>query len=834
IHRFAASTDQTLPTTAELNGDFSFRLRGADGIVGTTDDGFLKDPTLVGTCGLVTIGGVPTPVRTSCFTGNRIPTGRITTDGLAFANVYRAMILQASRYVDAPIGLNATFQPPITSDFRQEFARIDYILNAKHSIYGRYIHDNNSVIDPFGTFINSPLPTSTELRNRPGNGLQFGHLWNIKANLINEFKYNSAWSDQVVTPTTPYSFRETYGFGYTQLFPNGGQYENSIPNTTVNGGTTFASFSGVAATLTALTRDYALSDNVTWVKGNHTLKFGGLWNFNQTFQNGRSTYAGAVTFTGSTRAGSTGQGLGDALLSNFANYSEASADPASHFRFRQYEAFALDSWKVTRRLSLEVGLRWQYGSPFYTAENSVTNFDPALYDFAHQVTISNDGNVVTVPAGASRFNGLVRAGDGVPLQWQGSVPSYNSPNYLATPDGAPRGLLHSKNYFMPRVGFAYSPFDDGKTSIRGGFGMYYDRIEGNIIFPLENNPPFVDSASFNNGSLSNISGGALVRGPFAALTTIDPNMETSSSMNFSLGVQRELPWGIFVEATAVGNLGRHLTRQRDINAVPFSVQVANAALPSPLNINALRVYKGYTNINQRTADASSYYYAGQFYAAKRKGDLLFAVNYTFGKTMTDANVLTEAAEDGPFNRRYSYGPATFDRRHVFVTSYSYSLPFFKGSHGWTKLFLHGYELSGLTRIQSGRPFTITATSNIGNQGATRRADVVDGVDLYANNPDDDRQWLNPAAFAIPPTNRLGTAGVSLVTGPWYASTDLSLRKRIKFSETMNLRLEANLFNTFNRNNFSNIQVNRSNSNFGKFIGPSGPGRSVQLGVKFGF
>jgi hypothetical protein len=541
-----------------------------------------------------------------------------------------------------------------------------------------------------------------------------------------------------------------------------------------------------------------------------------------------------VTFTGSTRAGSTGQGLADALLSQFANYNEASADPSSHFRFQQYEAFAMDSWRVNRKLSLELGVRWQYGLPFYTAENSVANFDPAAYDLAHEVIISSNGNTVTLGPNSNRFNGLVRAGDGVPVKWQDSVPTFGSANYGAVPGGAPRGFFEPKNYWMPRVGFAYSPFDDGKTSIRGGFGLYYDRIEGNIIFPLENNPPFVDSASFNNGLLSNIRGGtAATLGPFGALTTVDPNMETSSTANFSLGVQRELPWGLFVETTFVGNLGRHLTRQRDINAVPFSVQIANSQLPTPLGINALRPYKGYTNINQRTADANSYYYAGQFYAAKRKGDLLFSVSYTFGKVMTDANVLTEAAEDGPFNRRFNYGPATFDRRHVFVSSYTYALPFFKNAEGWKRALLHGYEISGLTRIQSGRPFTITATSNIGNQGATRRADVIDGVDFYIDDPNDDRQWLNPAAFGVPPTTRLGTSGVSLVTGPWYASTDFSLRKLISFSERVKLRLQADMFNAFNRNNFSNIQTNLTSASFGKFTS-AGPGRSIQLGAKITF
>jgi hypothetical protein len=843
IHRFAASSTQTLPTIAELNGDFSVRLRGFDGIVGTADDGALRDPSLSGSCTAPTVDsktGVITKaaVRTACFSGNKIPTGRITANGFAFANVYRAMIGQASRYIDSPVGSNATFQPPIASDFLQEFGRIDYIINEKHSVYGRYIHDANSVIDPFGTFINSPLPTSTELRTRPGNGLQFGYLWNIKPTLINELKYNSAWSDQVITPTTDFSFRPTYGFTFAQIFANGGQYENSIPNTSVSGGTTFASFSGVAATLTALTRDYVLSDNVTWVKGNHTFKFGGLWNFNQTLQNGRTLYAGNVSFTGSaTRAGSTGQGLGDLLLGNFANYTEASYDPSSHFRFRQYEAFGLDSWKVNRHLSLELGLRWQYGSPFYTAENTVTNFDPALYDFANQVVVSQDGNVVTIPAGANRFNGLVRAGDGVPAKWQASVPGFNTANYLATPDGAPRGLFKAKNYFMPRVGFAYAPFNDGKTSIRGGFGMYYDRIEGNIIFPLEGNPPFVDSASFDNGNIASIANAvASARAPFANITTIDPDMNTSSSMNFSLGVQRELPWGIFVEATAVGNLGRHLTRQRDLNAVPFDVVRANSLKPTAqqLATNALRLYKGYQSINQRTADANSYYYAMQLYAAKRKGDLLFAINYTWGKVLTDANVLTEAAEAGLSDRHFNFGPATFDRRHVFVASYTYSLPFFRASSGWIKSLLYGYELSGITRIQAGKPLTITASSSIGNASATnRRADIVPGVDLYLHDPNNDRVWLNPDAFTLAPSDRLGNSGVGIVVGPMYSSTDFSIRKLFRFSEKKSLRLEADMFNAFNRNNFSNVQTTRTSGAFGTFTS-AGPGRSIQLGIKFGF
>lgn len=825
IHRFAASRQQTLPTLAELNGDFSFRLRGADGIVGTADDGVLRDPNAVGTCS--------TADRTACFGGNnvslrnKIPLNRITPDGRAISNLYQTMIDLASGYNNAPVGQNATYQPSIASEFRQEFIRLDYIFNTNHSIFGRYVHDSNRVEEPYGTFINSPLPTSQQFRNRPGNGLQLGYNWNITPTLINEVKFNRAWTDQRIVPSSPYSSRDTYGYEFTQLFPNGGQYENSIPDTNFAGTGSVANFAGDARALTALAKDYMFSDTLTWVKGNHTVKFGFLYNFSQIFQNGRSIYAGQVTFNPSGNPNSTGNAFADALLSNFRTYNEASYDPVAHFQFNQYDAFVADSWRFSKNLSLEIGVRYQYGTPFYARENNITNFDPKLYDPSRAVVLNQAGTVVTIPPGANRFNGLIRPAE-VPEGSRDLVPSWNSPNVAAVPTGAPRGFYEPKHYFMPRVGFAYAPFSDNKTAIRGGFGMYYDRIEGNIIFPLENNPPFVESANYENGNLSDIRGGTVAAiAPFAALTTISPDMKVSYTMNFSLGVQRELPWGILVEATGVGNLGRNLTRQNDINAVPFAAQLANLELPTAqrLGMNSMRPYKGYSNINQRLSDASSKYYAMQLYAAKRKGDILATINYTWSKVLSDANVLTEAAEEGLTNRRFNYGPASFDRRQAFVATYTYSIPLFKGSTGWKRAFLHGYEVSGITRIQAGRPYTITGATSIG----TRRADVISS-DLYIR---DNRQWLNPAAFVTAPNIRLGNSGVGIVTGPILAVNDFSLRKRFRLGENKDLRFQGDIFNAFNRNNFSNMQTVVTNPSFG-VLTVSGPGRSIQLGIRLGF
>lgn len=295
-------------------------------------------------------------------------------------------------------------------------------------------------------------------------------------------------------------------------------------------------------------------------------------NKGQIEQNGRNEYAGLVSFNvnrrnaaGTANLGSTGQNFGDMLLGNFRTYQEYEYDPLGKFKYEQYEAFVNDSWRVTPQLNLELGVRWQYALPWYTAGNNVVNFDPALYDPARAVRVTSNG-VVTVPAGANRYNGLIRAGNGVPESERSYVPNWNSSVVNAVPAGAPRGFYEAEHVFMPRVGFAYAPFKNNRTAIRGGFGVYADRTQGNMLITLINNPPFVNSVNYEDGNLSDIrSASAAALAPFAEINSIDPNFKTPMTMSFSLGVQHELPGGVFVEATAVGNLGRHLTRYPDIN-----------------------------------------------------------------------------------------------------------------------------------------------------------------------------------------------------------------------------------------------------------------------------
>ena len=824
IRRLSTAQRRTVPSLAELNGDFSFRLRGADGIVGTNDDGLLRDPNSTLPC--------TTANRAGCFGGtnlalrNIIPANRITADGRAIAEVYRTAIGLATAYTNSPIGNNVTFQQPNPLDYREDLLRIDYRINEKHTLYGRYIHDKNVLIDPFGTFITTQLPTIPSLRRRPGTSMQLSHTWMISSTFINEAKATGAIVAQRIPPDGDLWKRETYGFQFQQLFLGGGRFENSIPDTTING---FASFFGAARSLVSPTTDINVSDTVTWVRGNHTFKTGLSVTRNRIDQNARTTYAGQVDFNTGGNTRTSNNAFADALLGNFRTYSEQALDPVGFFRFTQTEAFVADSWKVNRQLSLELGMRYQYGLPIYAQANNLANFDPSLYDPAQAVTILANGNIDTAKGG-NRFNGLVRAGNGVPPEELARVPGGDSATVQAVPAGAPRGLYEGHHYFMPRVGFAYSPFDDNKTSIRGGFGMYYDRIEGNLIFPSLSNPPYATSAQFQNANLSNITGGSTTAAPFAQINAVNPDLDTPYTMSYSLSVQRELPYGIFAEAAYVANLGRHLIRQPDINQPTFDQIRANLPPGPNVNVNALRPFKGYTAIRMRLSDSTSNYHGMQLYAAKRKGDLLMTASYTWSKVLTDASGFNDNPED-PFNRRFNYGPATFDRRHVFALTYTYTVKMFSRTRGFAKALLDGYEISGITRLQSGPYLTATGTGNaaFGN----RRADCLSADPLFPEGERGPNSWVRRDAFAIAPDGRRGTCGVGTILGPGAHTWDFSLRRNFGLTERFKLRFQADIFNAFNRANFRDLEVNLSNGAFGT-ISTSGPPRNIQFGLKLIF
>jgi len=280
----------------------------------------------------------------------------------------------------------------------------------------------------------------------------------------------------------------------------------------------------------------------------------------------------------------------------------------------------------------------------------------------------------------------------------------------------------------------------------------------------------------------------------------------------------------------VGNLGRHLLRQPNINQIPFDINAANQALPSAQRAANLTLYpyQGFANITQYRSDSTSNYHALQAYLSKRKGNVFFTVAYTFSKVEGDSSGQSDNPENY-LDRHYNYGPLSFDRRHAFVATYVWTLPRLNDWNTAAKLVLGGWQLNGIIRLQSGQYYTVTANTSIGG----RRADYVGGDVQVTGSARSINNWVNAAAFAPAPNNRFGNSPVGNVEGPGLQQYNLSLSKNFRMTERFNLRFQADAFNAFNIANFNGLNVNLSSNQFGT-LASAYPPRQLQLQTKLTF
>jgi hypothetical protein len=784
---------RTMPTKAELSGNFSARTA------------VVNDP----------LTGQP-------FPGNTIPANRITTDGRAIANVYLAMIDRALQFADTPTANNATYQLDFPYRSREDIARFDYRFNDANRVYLRFLHDMYDLIEPRGTFIGADLPTISTNRKRPAYGYQLGHTWVLSSNLINDAKVNVSWNSQRIPPAGDAWRRDTYGFAFPQVFDKG-RYDEGIPDVTI---TNYPTLTGPSQSLLSPTTDITATDTLTWLKNRHSMRFGLIVTRNRKDQNGRLAHTGAASFSTAGNTNTSGNALADALLGNFRTYSEGGDDPLGFFRFTQYGGFVSDTWRLRNNLSLEAGVRYELASPTYTQANNIANFDPALYDPSAAAVLNLNGTIASI--GTNRYTGMIRAGGGVPSDQEDRV-TIDPIAAALIPTGAPRGLYDTHQLIMPRLSAAYSL--NQKTVIRAGVGVFHDKPEGNVIFSQVNLPPFVPSVSVENGNLANpLAGRAAAESVLGTLNAIDPHMNIPRQTNFSVSMQRELRWGHFAEVTYVGNRGRNQLWFPEINQPTFEALVANAALPSAqrANTNYLRPYKGYSSIRQRRSDGFSNYNSLQLYLNKRSGNIRYTAGYTLSKAIGNASGIGDNPEDA-FNKAFNTGPLSFDRRHAFVGTFTYALPFLRNRQSIAGYVLGGWELSGKVRVQSGQYLTVTGNTSTG----TRRADYLGGeIDLPADERGPDH-WFNTSVFATAPDTRRGNATVGQIQGPYFYRWDPSLRKKFRLPGGSKVELRADAFNAFNRVNYGNPSTTVTNSNFATISAAKTP-RELQFSLSFEF
>jgi hypothetical protein len=694
----SATEAQTFPTALEAGGDFTDVYNGGAGLV-------LKTPAIIpASCG-GTLFSAPNVINPACITG----------DGAAIRNLYTtaAKLSTLGGMPTAAAANNLTFNLPNPANIREDIIRVDEHVNDKQSIYFRYLHDNVVITNPYSTFGTTPeVPVDPDQRDRPGYNIQIGWTDLISQNLINEFKFNADWHKQHTPLLGTAWMRSNYGFQFIPPLGNPAQFADGLPQisfTAVSGFPTAApttAYGPAPDFLESPTADISFADNFSIVKNNHSIKFGGFYARNRKTQNSRTNYDGVITFANNAGAtsgsNSTGDPFADALLGNFSSLAQNSAYAVGQFRFNDIEAYIQDTWKITRKLSLVLGLRYLRTTPTYAKGNNMTNFNPYAFSTGldpsftsvgtgSAISLSSPGlcsgpqlDVIGTPILTIECNGLQRPGE-VPYDQAGRVPAtYVNPQLLAAiPPTAARGFYNQQNLWSPRLGFAYAPFDD-KTVIRGGFGIFYDHPEGNLLGNGINSQgyvPWAQSVSIAgvNGALSQYDsapGAGALPGPSTlSLSGVDPRLVVARSYQYSLGVQRELPRGLLLQASYVGNLGRHILRGSNATSnfnqptwtpqgfIPISPNPNTYACPSGINGAAygcvggfapaalgkdqIRPYLGYSNLGMELSDVDSNYHALQLSLTKRVGFVTALVVYTYSKAMGDGGGAGDAYNENP-------------------------------------------------------------------------------------------------------------------------------------------------------------------------------------------
>ncbi len=659
----------------------------------------------------------------------------ITTDGAAIARVYQAAAARSTLGGLPTVATsgNMLFNLPNPGNFREDIIRVDEHANDHQSLYFRYLHDYVNVANPYSTFGTNPeVPVDPDARHRPGTNLQFGWTDIISPALINEFKINADWHSQT-TPlaslaglgagvTGPSYLAASYGFAFLPPLGQPPAFPGGLPNVsfsasgaaaTVNGGLTVIAGPGPNF-LGSPTSDINPSDNVTWVKNNHTIKFGVEFARNRKEQNSRANTNGAINFANSS-GNSTHFPFADALMGTFNTVSQISSNPVAQFRFNVEDAFVEDTWKFNRKLSIVMGVRFSHTTPLYAQGNNITQFDPLVgtvggYVPTSAATFTSFGNGSTISVASAGLcpaqpiavppitpgfvycNGLTRPA-GVPADQAGRVQvTRTDPILLASiPGTAARGFYLPQNLFAPRFGFSWSPFGD-KTVVRGGFGIFYDHPEGNVMcngINCQGYTPWTQSITATSSAVASPSNnlnfydapasGLAVPPPSTQGTnTVDPRLKVASSYQYSLSVQRELPQDMLLQIAFVGTLGRNVLRTPAITDPEWTTGPGGATIrqqfapgspnpntyqcPNPgtflpgygctlsTGVNGgyyannavqgvqLSPYLGYsTGTTFTTDDVNSNYNSGQLSLTKRTGFLTTSLAYTYSKYMTQGS-----------------------------------------------------------------------------------------------------------------------------------------------------------------------------------------------------
>jgi len=804
--RDEATSTGTVPSAAMRRGDFSELLNPANPFFRRVRT--ITDPRT----------GQP-------FPGNIIPADRLSPSGLALLSAFPMPTPGFQQGTANWIGSHRTW-----SNLRKDTLRLDVLVGDRHRLSFRGTNIPWHFNDPFpGNFDRVQYAWS-----RPNKTVALSVVSTLSNSWMNEFTL-SANSDGKGTigmdpDCGPLCARSTYGIRYPLMFPGTKLSEDKLPTIAINN---FTTLDGGPYPGTWGGWVYALANNTTKVTGNHAIKFGVFLEYsgqNDFIQNTTASAPATINQNGQFRfldtgnPNSTGLAVANAALGLFNDYTEIGAKAYTPWAAFTQDAFIQDSWKASKKLTFEAGVRWSHWEPWHSRWGNLAMFDPEFYDPAKAVVIDpRSGFIVS----GDVYNGIVLPGDGVPKAEKGRVPAFRTSEFDRLRHGLPAGFSQTHHVFQPRLGVAFAP--NGKTALRAGLGMFANRTMINRDTALGGNPPFQVQQTVVNG-LADAPAGSTPRAFPANTTTQDLVFDVPTAWNWNVTFERELPWSTKVEVGYVGRRGVHNQRKRNINQLTPGTLQANPGI----NVNALRPYKGFGSIGQAENTGRSRYNGLQVSLERRSTTgLQFGVAYTFSRVMDDGSTLTDTLPDA-YNPGSYWGISDLDRTHVLIANYIYELPFLKGRERLRDRLLGNWEISGVFQYQSGAPFSVRTSDDVAGVGpgsGNQFYNLVGDAKLPHGSFED--PWFNKDAFARPAAGTYGVQPRNSLRNPGFWSTDFGLRKNFPVRDGQRLQLRMEVFNVLNHPNWNGASSNPTSGSFGLVTSKSGE-RQIQLSLSYAF
>jgi len=780
--------------------------------------------------GLAPAGVVPG----KAFPNNTIPACMISPNAatlLTAGGKYGGIFPQPNNGVNFQGGNNSP------TNLKEEIARVDHQFTPKFSIFGHWISEQIS--QTYGTtqWSGDNVPTIANTFGNPSYSAVVHATYVISPTLLNEVAFNYNGNRINIIPNGLVSAPS--GFTFNRLF-TGPNASNRIPSINL-AGVTGSQYTANWTPWVNKADDYQIRDDLSWTKGAHQLKFGFSFAIYKKIQDAFANTEGNFKFDGSF----TGYDYADYLLGYAQQYTEDGVKISGHWNNVSPAAYVQDNWRVNSRLTLNLGLRWDGIPHTYEANHLSSNFYPSLYNFQNAATFDANGNICSAnsvpacPGGPSP--GLVTSSNSI----LGGYQFYLNGIGVGGVNGIPKGLVNNSwNNWGPRLGFAYDMTGKGKTVVRGGFGMTYERIQGNDMYNGAVNPPGDPNPTLNSVSLQNpglnLSTGTIITAaklPVLPLgvTGIAEHYPTPVSFQYSAGVQQGIGPNAVLSISYVGSQGRRENYYQAINLPPLAdlgnlVQTGTAdGTKTGKTFNEVLAYPGFGNMRLAFDGANSSYNSLQTsLTGTVKRDLHLQVSYTLAKAM-DATTASGSGGDlqnasNPYQGwRYDWGPSVYDRRNVFFANFVYDLPVFRNaSSRAVRAGLGGWQLSGIVTEESGAPVNLgsnghTAASVISNTSV--RPDLTGSISYPKTKSGQTVTWFNPSSFSAPACltgpDCYGNLGFDAIRGPGRNNFDLSLLKNFAFTEKFRMEFRAEAFNAWNHTQFEgNSNTGGISNNFG--------------------